>query len=425
VSDFDGTAGLVVGLVGGSHLINHAYFMLLPPIFGALQRDLGITTAQSGLALGLLGAVVVALQLPLGYVSDTYSRTLVLGLSLTVGTVGALVIATAGSYPWLLAGAVVTGCGIGGHHPAHYPMLSAATDPAARGRAFSIHGFAGALGYAIPPAAVGAATALGLGWRTGVAAVAALGACYAAGCLWTVRRRVPRTVTHAPGSKARGGGSPADGGGLAALPRRLLGGLRATVSSTAIVLLTLLWFLVMVSLWGMQAYTAPLLTGAYGVAEGTANLLVSAMLVVGAVAILGGGWLTDRYGSRPVVLGALAGTVAVAGTLASGLLPVVLAAGLTLVSVAAIKATRPALSTLGDALSPAGDLGKNFGLLTIGISGGSAVAPPVFGALSDAASIQWVFRAIAGVAVLAFLFTFVVLAVGERATASGVAPAEQ
>jgi len=416
VSSTDSTTALVVSLIGGSHFLNHAYFMLLPPIFGPLQSQLGISTAQAGLALGLVGFVVVALQLPLGYLSDTYSRRAVLALSLTVGAVGAALTATAQSYAWLLVASAVTGVGIAGHHPAHYPMLSAATEPSARGRAYSIHGFTGALGFAAPPAVVGVVSSAAIpgDWRVAIGAIAVVGALYAVGALWLVVRRVPRSVTHAPGS--RSSGSRGERPPLRTLPRRAVAGVRATFSATAIVLLTVLWFLVSMVVWGIQAYTAPLLIGSYGVAESTANLLVSAMLVVGAVAILGGGWLTDRYGARTTVLGAIAGVIVVAATLASAVLPVALALAVTLVFAATIKAARPALSTLGDTLSARDDLGKNFGLLTIGISGGGAVAPPVFGALSEAASIQTVFWVMAAIGVVAFLFTFVVVAVGERST---------
>jgi MFS family permease len=418
VSSTDSPAGLVVSLIGGSHFVNHTYFMLLPPIFGALQAELGISTARSGLALGLVGLVVVALQLPFGYLSDTYSRTLVLAISLVVGAIGAALTATVQSYSWLLVAAVVTGVGIAGHHPAHYPMLSAATDPGQRGRAYSIHGFTGALGFAAPPAVVGAVASPWVpgDWRLAIGLLAAVGAVYAVGCLWIVVRHVPRSVTHAPGSQDRGDREP-----FRTLPRRIFTGLRSTFSATAIVLLTLLWFLVSMTVWGIQAYTAPLLIDGYGASASAANLLVSVMLTFGAIAILGGGWLTDHYGPRATVLGAIAGMVVVAATLASGSLPVAVALAVTLVFAATIKAARPALSTLGDALSTRDDLGKNFGLLTIGISGGGAVAPPVFGALSDATSIQTVFWAVAGIGVVAFLFTFVVLAVGERSGDTGLA----
>lgn len=401
----DSPAKLVVSLIGGSHFVNHMYFMLLPPIFGALDAGLGITPAQSGIALGLVGFVVVALQLPFGYLSDAYSRTVVLGISLVAGAIGAALTATVQSYPWLLVASVVTGIGIAGHHPAHYPMLSAATDPSARGRAFSIHGFTGALGFAAPPAIVGV-----LGdWRLAIGLIAVAGALYALVALWIVRRRVPADVTTAPGS------ADTERPSLRSLPSRAAAGLRSTLSTPAIVLLTGLWFLFSMATWGIQAYTQPLLVDGYSVQAGTANLIVSAMLVIGALAILLGGWLADRYGSQTVILGGFAALVILSGTLAARLLPVAAALGVTLVLASTIKAGRPALSKLGDSLSSQDDLGKNFGLLTIGISGGGAVAPPVFGTLTQYTDIETVFAAIAGVGVVAFLFTFVVLAAGERA----------
>ena len=395
---------LVVALIGGSHLLNHAYFTLLPPIFGALDADLSITAGQSGLALGLVGFVVVALQLPYGYLSDRYSRSLVLACSLVVGTVGALLTAAATGYPSLLLASAVTGVGIAGHHPAHYPMLSAATDPEARGRVFSVHGFTGALGFALPFAVVGGAAAVGVGWRTAVAAIGALGAVYTALALVVLSRRVPRSVTHGPASTG-------DRPSLASLPRRLRAWARGL--SRPILLLTLLWFLLSVANWGVQAYTAPLLTDGYGVDPGLANVLVSAMLVVGAVAILAGGVLADRYGARAVVLGGFVGLLALSALLASGVLPVLAAIAVTLVFATTVKVGRPALSKLGDSLSTRDDLGTNFGILTIGISGGGAVAPPIFGALTDAAGIAAVFWVLAALAVLAFGFTFVVLAAGD------------
>lgn len=404
---------LVVALIAGSHLVNHAYFTLLPPVFGSLNADLGISTAQSGLALGVVGAVVVVLQLPYGYLSDAHSRSLVLALSLVVGTVGAAMTALVTSFESLLLASAVTGVGIAGHHPAHYPMLSAATEPGARGRVFSVHGFAGALGFAVPFAVVGAATTLGLSWRVGLGAIAAVGALYAVGCLVLVARNVPRHITRAPGSGDRK--RPA----LASLPRRAVAAARSLSGATAILLLTGLWFLTSMANWGIQAYASTLLSSGYGVATGTANVVVSAMLVVGAVAILAGGWLSDRYGSQAVILGGFAALVGMTATLATGALPAAAAIGLTLLVASTVKAGRPALSKLGDSLSAAEDLGKNFGILTIGISGGGAIGPPIFGALTDYAGIEAVFWAIAGLGVVSFAFTFVVLSAGERSVASG------
>ncbi|MFB6150201.1 MAG: MFS transporter [Haloarculaceae archaeon] len=424
---FSSEGALVVALVGGSHFVNHAYFMLLPPVFGPLQAELDVGLPAVGLAASLVGAVVVALQLPFGYLSDTRGRTPVLAVTLALGALGAALVATAETYPWLLAGAAVMGVGLAGHHSAHYPLLSAATRPSTRGRAFSVHGFTGALGFAAPPAVVGAATALGFDWRVAVGSIAAVGGLYAVACLAVFRRSVSRDVTH--GLAAGTGGDEADASvdadaasslpALRRLPARIVSELRSLASSTAIVLLTVLWFLTSLANWGIQTYTNALLETGYSVPEGTANLLVSGMLVVGAVAILGGGWLSDRYSARAVVLGGFGALIAMTLALASGVLPRVLVFALTLVFIASVKVGRPALSKLGDSLSADEDLGKNFGLLTIGISGGGAVAPYVYGVVISATNVRFAFATIAAVGVAAIAMTFVVVGVSERSAAAG------
>lgn len=414
---------LVVGLVGGSHLVNHAYFMLLPPIFGPLRAELGLTDAQLGVALGVVGVVVTALQLPLGSLSDSRGRTPVLAVSLTFGALGALLTATAQSYAWLLAASAVTGVGIAGHHPAHYPLIGAATTPDTRGRAYSVHGFTGALGFAAPPAVVAAAATLGLDWRLAIGAIAAVGAVYGAACLLAFARYVDRDITHptsAVGADAAGN-SAASGGSLGGRIHREL---RRLLSSPPIVALTVLWFCTSAAGWGIKQYTATLLSTGYAVPDSTANFAVSAMLTVGAVVIFGGGYLTDRYAAGPVLVGGYAALVAVAGLLAVGTLPALGALALVLVLSATVDGSRPARAALADALSPDDAAGKNFGLLTIGISGGAAVAPPVLSVVVGRLGVTAAFLAIAGLGVLAIALTAVVLSVGGAAVTGRPQPGD-
>src|SRR6056297_1107420 len=262
--------------------------MLLPPVLGPLRADLGLTDAQLGIALGTVGVVVTALQLPFGSVSDSRSRTAVLAISLMFGAVGAVLTATAQSYAWLLAASVVTGVGIAGHHPAHYPLIGAATTPDTRGRAYSVHGFTGALGFAAPPAIVAAAVTVGLDWRLAIGAIAALGAVYGAVCLLAFDRYVDRDITHpaSVGPPDPAGRGAAEDSSLAVRIRREL---RSLLSSPPIVALTVLWFLTSAAGWGIKQYTATLLATGYGIPDATANFAVSAMLTVGAVLIFGGG----------------------------------------------------------------------------------------------------------------------------------------
>ncbi|MBX0294683.1 MFS transporter [Haloarcula nitratireducens] len=413
----DAQSRLVVGLVGGSHLVNHAYFMLLPPIFGPLRSDLGLTDAQLGVALGTVGVVVTALQLPFGSLSDSRSRTSVLAISLTFGAVGAILTATAQSYAWLLAASVVTGVGIAGHHPAHYPLIGAATTADTRGRAYSVHGFTGAIGLAAPPAIVATASTLGLDWRVAIGAIAIVGAVYGVVCLLAFDRLVREAITHpssSGGEAAAAGATDVTDTADASLTTRIRRELGTVVSSPPILALTVLWFVSSMAGWGIKQYTATLLSSGYPVSDAAANFAVSAMLVTGAVLIFAGGWLTDRYSPGPVLVGGYAALVLVAGALALGTLPLVGALALVLVLSATVDGSRPARAALADAFSTDDSAGKNFGFLTIGISGGAAVAPPVLAVVVSRAGVAAAFWAVAGIGVLAVALTLVVLTVGGR-----------
>jgi MFS family permease len=382
--------------------------MLLPPIFGPLRAELGVTDAQLGVALGVIGVVVTALQLPFGSLSDSRGRTPVLAISLTFGALGALLTATAQSYVWLLAASVVVGIGIAGHHPAHYPLIGAVTTPDTRGRAYSVHGFTGVLGFAAPPAIVAAAATAGVDWRLAIGAIAAGGSVYGVACLLAFASYVDREVTHPSGDENRSMRSAASNRSLAVRIRREL---RSLLASRSIVALTVLWLLTSTAGWGVKQYTATLLSASYKLSDATANATVSAMLVVGAVLIFGGGWLTDRYAAGPVLIGGYAALVVVATLLAVGALPTIGALALVLVLSATVDASRPARAALADAFSTDDTAGKNFGLLTIGISGGAAVAPPVFSVFLGRFGVNAVFWAIGGVGVVAIGLTVVVLSV--------------
>jgi MFS family permease len=407
----DRQTSLVVGLVGGSHVVNHMYFMLLPPVTGVLAADLGVGAAEIGLAIGLLGAIVTALQLPLGHLSDTVGRTPVLALSLGLGAVGAILTATAQTYEWLLLAQVVLGIGIAGHHPAHYPLLSAATDPGSRGRAFSVHGFTGAMGFAAPPGIVAATAALGYDWRVPLGVIATIGTIYAVLSLTVVRRYVDRAVT-APSDTSRSGETWSLRR-IAGLPGRAVSALRGMLAERGILLVTVLWLVTSMAAWGIKTQTLPLLTGIYGLPEATGNILVSAMFVVGAVLMFGGGWLTDRTSPEFVLVAGYVALVVATGVLATGMLPVALVVVVTLLLASTIDYSRPARATLADRFSRSDSIGKNFGLVTIGISGGSAVAPPVLGFVSDTMGVEASFAVMAALGILSLALTAVVVQAGK------------
>lgn len=396
-------APLVVGLVSGSHVINHAYLLLFPPAFTLLGADLTVSLAELGVAVGVVSLVVTAGQLPLGYVSDNYSHAAVLLGSLLVGTLGCAMAAAAPTYEWLLVAAAVMGAGVAGHHPAHYPLISAAVPDAYRARAYSAHGFTGAVGLAVPFAVVPASVALGFGWRSAFAAIAVLGAVYT-GVAAVAVRRVPASITRA-GARADEDSAPESlatptsrFGRLRSAGGRLFAYGRTVANTPVIVVLTTLWFVNSVAAWGIRTYAATLLDAGYGLPSEPANLVASVMLVVGAVVLLGGGYVADRTGPLPLLYAGYGSLVVLAAVLSSVAVPLVAAVGLVLVLAATIDFSRPARSTLTDLASERGDVGKNFALMTVGISGGGVVAPPIFGYLIETSGVGVAFLGVAAAA---------------------------
>jgi predicted MFS family arabinose efflux permease len=390
VATFDSTATRVVGIVGGSHFVQHSYFMLLPPIYGPLRADLGLTDPEFGLALGTLGLVVSLLQLPYGHLSDARSRSLVLAMSLGGGAVGAALVALAVDFRTLLLAQVVVGVGVAGHHSAHYPLIGAATDDATRGRAYSVHGFSGALGFATPPAVVAIAATLGFDWRVAVGAIAGVGALFGLFAVFYVRGYVDRSLTHA---------SVADGAEVATeAGETMFEGVLRVFQSRPILALTTIWFVSSMAGWGIKQYAGPLLTDGYGIGPNAANLTVSAMLVIGAVSMFAGGWHTDRRSATEVLAASYLGLILIAGTLGFAVVPALGAVALTLLLSSTIDYNRPARAALADEFTGERSAGKTFSLVTLGAPGGAAIAPPILGVVVGAAGVGTAFLLIVGFA---------------------------
>lgn len=400
---------VVVGLISGSHFVNHMYLVLLPPILGLLATEFEVGLAALGIAMGVQGAVNTVFQLPYGYLSDTYSRSIALGLCLVFGVVGVFITALAPTYAWLLVGQAVLGFGIAGHHPAHYPLLADATPERYRGRAFSVHGFAGNLGFAAPPVFITAVIALsGLTWRHALAAIGVFGAVFTVAALVVLSRYVDDELTTPQREERERERESVHPLGVS-LRQRVASEVRSLTSSPAILALAILATVTSTASWGVTSYAVVLLTDGYGVALQTANLGLTAMFVASAGMVLVGGALTDRFSSGPVLVTSfslVAVFVVVFGSLAVPAL-VALASVVVIGGVRSLSA--PARSKLADTLSARTDLGKNFAVITIGIMIGNSFAPPFFGILIDVVGLRTAFFAIAGFAILAVVITVAII----------------
>ncbi|GGL45010.1 hypothetical protein GCM10009037_30550 [Halarchaeum grantii] len=392
---------LVVGLISGSQFFNHAFLVLLPPILPILSRDLQVSIGLLGLALGAQALVNTAFQLPFGYLADHYDRTITLGLSSVLGAVGALATALATTFPELVLGQVVLGLGVAGHHPAHYPLLTDATSDDTRGRAFGVYNFGGSLGFATPPVVITAILAVpGFTWRHGVGLIGAVGLLYAVVVTVLVGWRVDDAIT-APNVAASASGTP--------LRERVAAELRGLVAEPGILAVALLTLFSSTANWGVTTYAVVFLTDVYGVSLGVANLTLTGIFVVGAGAILLGGYLTDRFSGGYILVASFGGFTLLVAVVAANVVPAVLAVGLFLLLGAVRSMAGPARDQLTERLAAHGTVAKSFAIVTIGIMLGSTVAPPVFGYLIQRVGVQVTFFAVAAVGLATTALALLVL----------------
>lgn len=401
-------AVVVVGSISGSQFINHAFLVLLPPILPLLSETFDVSIAQLGLVLGAQALVNTAFQLPFGYLADHYDRTIALGMSSVLGAAGALVTALAPDFPTLVAGQVVLGLGVAGHHPSHYPLLADASPETARGRVFAMYNFGGSLGFATPPVLITAVIAVpGLTWRHAVGLIGGVGLAYGvlitAVIAWRVSDDVSAPNTDTDASQAR-------------LADRIRAELRRLAANPAILVLAVLALCASTASWGVTSYAVVFLTDVYTLSLGVANLALTGLYVVGAGAILLGGYLTDRVGGEGVLLASFGSATILIGVIAAGVVPAMAAVALFLLLGGVRSLAGPARDELTERVAGQGSVAQSFAIVTIGIMLGSTVAPPVFGYLIEWTGVQVAFATIAGVALVATVLTvFVIVTISPQA----------
>ncbi len=373
----------VIGLVGVAHLTSHMGQLALPPLFPLLIDEFGVGYSALGLIVALFYAASGIGQALVGILVDRHGGRpiLVAGLVLLAGGLGLM--AYAPSYWVLLPLAIVAGLGNSVFHPADFSILSHAVSHRRVGRAFSIHAFAGTIGYALAPVVM-AGIAFATSWRWALSALAAFGLVIA---LALVLSRGLLDTPHAlerPAPRGEEGAvSP-----FAAFVRLL----RMPVMLMAFAYLTL----VALAATAMHTYGAAAMVAIHHVPYAVAAGVVSAYLVGTASGILIGGPIADRTTRHDRV--AMAGLVAAAALMTiagagdidfSGALVVVALAG------AAVGITSAARDMLVKAAAPKGATGKVFGLVYSGFDIGSMAAPILLGWLIDRGLGQTVLLAIA------------------------------
>lgn len=380
-----------VGLVSTAHAFSHFYMLTLPPVFPLLHGELGLSYAALGLLLSVYAVFTGLMQVPMGLLVDRVGGRAVLIAGLALNGTAILLVGLVPGYWAMLACMVLAGAGNAVFHPADYAILSARVGDGRVGRAFSMHLFAGHIGWMLaPPAVLGLTTFAG--WRVALVALGGLGVVYA-GLLALQRRSL---CDEDERREAR----------IAAKARRANGERAGIALLMTPVIATLFAFYVIIALAGngIKSFSVVALVDLHAVSLTSANMALTAYFVAAAVGTLLGGWVADR-----VVRHELATAVAFllsaafvvplgfAGLSTSAVLMLMVSAGF-FIAVAA-----PLRDVMVREAAPKGSVGTAFGIVTTGFSVGFAIAPVMLGWVVDRGHPGAVFWAIAGFTLLGVL----------------------
>ena len=139
----------VIALVCVPHMLSHAYFLVMPPLFPLLKAAFGVSYTELGFALSVFGLAAGLGQIPVGFLVDRIGGRVLLIAGMALQGTAIALIGVSGPF-WQL----VVLCGLAGaahtvYHPADYAILTATVEPGRLGRAYGIHSFTGTLGFAI------------------------------------------------------------------------------------------------------------------------------------------------------------------------------------------------------------------------------------------------------------------------------------
>lgn len=352
-------------LIATGHFLSHFYMLCLPPLFVAWHARFNASYPALGLAVALLSAVTAALQTPVGLLAERYGarRFLIAGAGLM--TVSIALMGAAGAFWQILILAVLCGIGNSVIHPCDYTILAASISQNRIGRAFSLHTFAGNLGFAAgPPVTIGLASLLG--WRGALAVVGVVGLPLVASILWQTKILLDRRELPHHHEEARLSG-------------------RELLLTPAMFLFLLFYALTSMATSGVQAWLITVLHVVGGISVALASSALTLYLIGVSAGVLLGGSLSDRT-THHLRLVAVLTIPAALLFLAVALLKLpmimdflcLLAAGIffgtsrTPRDMMARKAARP------------GQVGTVFAFVTTGLPLGAALTPVPFGFLIGA-----------------------------------------
>ena len=335
-------------------------------LFPIWAREFSLSFAQVGLLRTGYSGALALFQVPAGFLAERWGEPRVLAAGTLITAAGFLCLGTAGSFASLLVFLVISGLGSGTQHPLSSSLVSRAYEEGPQRSALGIYNFSGDLGKVTLPACV----AFVMAWASWRRAAQGMGLVIltTAVAIFFVLTSLAQNRVEVQASKAAG--DTGNGWGIRnARGFSLLSIIHGIDNGSRTVFLTYLPFLLL----------------SKGAGINLIGLALGLTFAGGAAGKFFCGILAERLGIIRTVLVTEAATGL--GILVLLTLPVTPALFLLPVLGIALNGTSSVLYGTVAELAVPERLARVYGLFyTIGIGSG-ALAPPLFGLLSDAAGV--------------------------------------
>ena len=279
-----------LGLLSIAHAANHAYAVLLPPIFLAIIDEFGVSVAVVAILAAVGSFASGMVQLSYAELTRRVSRRRLLGAGGLLLGGGIAVMALAVNFVTFAIPNILSRIGGSPQHPVGNALLAEQFPPKRRGFAISAHIAGGNLGTVLILGVVGTPILAQVGWRGVSLGLGLIVILIAIATLTFVREQGTDRAA------AMAGGSSRDA-------------LRRVLADP-----DLRWLFLTSVLGGggrglgvVNLFALLYLTRVIGLDAVTSGLMYGALIVFSVPMPLLAGWLSDRFGRKPLIIAAYLG----------------------------------------------------------------------------------------------------------------------
>src|SRR6266542_2321374 len=343
-----------------AHFVHDGFADILYVLLPLWAREFGLAFVQVGAIRTVYSGAMALFQIPAGLLAERWGERRLLAAGTAVTGAGFIAAGWTGGFASLLLVLLVAGLGSGVQHPLSSTLVSTAYETGRRRAALGMYNFSGDLGKIGMPAAVGLAAAL-VGWRAASAASGFLGM-VAAGAILLVLVHL-RTGARPPADH------PPAAAGWGIRDGRAFGALAAIGMIDSGTRTPFLTFLLI----------------AKGLTTAGVGLALGLLFAGGAVGKFVCGLAAERIGViRAVILTEVATAAGIAAVVGAPL-PIALAV-LVPLGIALNGTSSVLYGTVADLVS-ADRRSRAYGLYYTITLGASALAPTLYGMISDLAGV--------------------------------------